>query len=202
MSVAVYPPSSRRIPAHLTFSQIEARRMRTESKHGCMGTWKPEGQTDSNLTAVDDSMIHYWRNKWSLWRNVWWNFHWRLTVSSWYFNTSGTARFAYWRLPPVYHRCYHTGTTTAKWYLSTSCQASARSGTSAFPASCCESRLIRLISYYLSDLYLNQSVPYLEGPPDPLQFYRDWIGPNKPCIIRNAFSHWSALSKWTPEYLR
>ncbi|XP_029972927.1 bifunctional peptidase and (3S)-lysyl hydroxylase JMJD7 [Salarias fasciatus] len=52
------------------------------------------------------------------------------------------------------------------------------------------------------DLYLNESVPYLDTPPDPLQFYRDWIGPNKPCIIRNAFSHWPALSRWTPDYLR
>ncbi|XP_034063327.1 bifunctional peptidase and (3S)-lysyl hydroxylase JMJD7 [Gymnodraco acuticeps] len=52
------------------------------------------------------------------------------------------------------------------------------------------------------DLYLNRSVPYLEEPPDPLHFYRDWIGPNKPCIIRNAFSHWPALSRWTPDYLR
>lgn len=53
-----------------------------------------------------------------------------------------------------------------------------------------------------SDLYLNQSVPYLDGPPEPLQFYRDWIGQNKPCIIRDAFSHWAALSRWTPDYLR
>ncbi|XP_022053551.1 bifunctional peptidase and (3S)-lysyl hydroxylase JMJD7 [Acanthochromis polyacanthus] len=52
------------------------------------------------------------------------------------------------------------------------------------------------------DLYLNQSVPCLDGPPDPLLFYRDWIGPNKPCIIQNAFNHWPALSRWTPEYLR
>ncbi|XP_028993885.1 bifunctional peptidase and (3S)-lysyl hydroxylase JMJD7 isoform X2 [Betta splendens] len=52
------------------------------------------------------------------------------------------------------------------------------------------------------DLYLNHSVPYLEEPPDPLQFYRNWIGPNKPCIIRKAFSHWPALSRWTPDYLR
>ncbi|XP_024122058.1 bifunctional peptidase and (3S)-lysyl hydroxylase JMJD7 [Oryzias melastigma] len=52
------------------------------------------------------------------------------------------------------------------------------------------------------DLYLNQSVPYLDGPPEPLQFYRDWIGQNKPCIIRDAFSHWAALSRWTPDYLR
>ncbi|XP_038554412.1 bifunctional peptidase and (3S)-lysyl hydroxylase Jmjd7-like [Micropterus salmoides] len=60
----------------------------------------------------------------------------------------------------------------------------------------------RLFIDDLSDLYLNQSVPYLEEPPDPLQFYRDWIGPNKPCVIRNAFNHWPALSRWTPEYLR
>ncbi|XP_043998608.1 bifunctional peptidase and (3S)-lysyl hydroxylase JMJD7 isoform X2 [Gambusia affinis] len=62
----------------------------------------------------------------------------------------------------------------------------------------------RLVEFSLEahDLYLNKSVPHLEGPPEPLQFYRDWIGPNKPCIIRNAFSHWPALSRWTPKYLR
>lgn len=45
-------------------------------------------------------------------------------------------------------------------------------------------------------------MPYLEEPPEPLQFYRSWIGPNKPCIIRNALSHWPALSRWSPDYLR
>lgn len=54
----------------------------------------------------------------------------------------------------------------------------------------------------LSDLYLSRSVPYLEGAPDPLEFYRSWVAPNKPCIIRNALSHWPALSRWTPDYLR
>ncbi|XP_061898457.1 bifunctional peptidase and (3S)-lysyl hydroxylase JMJD7 isoform X2 [Entelurus aequoreus] len=53
-----------------------------------------------------------------------------------------------------------------------------------------------------SDLYLSQSVPHVDGPPDPLTFYRDWIGTNKPCIIRNALNHWPALSRWTPTYLR
>ncbi|XP_057715218.1 bifunctional peptidase and (3S)-lysyl hydroxylase JMJD7 isoform X2 [Corythoichthys intestinalis] len=52
------------------------------------------------------------------------------------------------------------------------------------------------------DLYLSQSVPYIDGPPDPLHFYRDWIAPNKPCIVRNGFNHWPALSRWTPAYLR
>lgn len=45
-------------------------------------------------------------------------------------------------------------------------------------------------------------MPYLEGPPEALHFYRSWVGPNKPCIIRNALSHWAALSRWTPDYLR
>ncbi|XP_074517745.1 bifunctional peptidase and (3S)-lysyl hydroxylase JMJD7 isoform X2 [Sebastes fasciatus] len=63
-------------------------------------------------------------------------------------------------------------------------------------------RRLTEFSLEAQDLYLNQSVPYLEEPPDPLIFYRDWIGPNKPCIIRNACSHWPALSRWTPEYLR
>ncbi|XP_056152337.1 bifunctional peptidase and (3S)-lysyl hydroxylase JMJD7 isoform X2 [Lampris incognitus] len=52
------------------------------------------------------------------------------------------------------------------------------------------------------ELYLNQSVPYLDQLPTPLEFYRDWICPNKPCIIRNAINHWPALSRWTPSYLR
>ncbi|KAM9466088.1 bifunctional peptidase and (3S)-lysyl hydroxylase JMJD7 isoform 1-T1 [Clarias gariepinus] len=52
------------------------------------------------------------------------------------------------------------------------------------------------------ELYLNESVPYLDGPQSPLQFYRDWISSNKPCIIRNAFNDWPALSKWNPTYLR
>ncbi|XP_041669257.1 bifunctional peptidase and (3S)-lysyl hydroxylase JMJD7 [Cheilinus undulatus] len=52
------------------------------------------------------------------------------------------------------------------------------------------------------DLYLNHSVPYLDGSPDPLVFFRDWISANKPVIIRNAISHWPALTRWTPEYLR
>lgn len=61
---------------------------------------------------------------------------------------------------------------------------------------------LRKFSLEPHDLYLNQSVPYLDEPPDPLEFYRDWISPNKPCIIRNALSHWPSLSRWTPEYLR
>lgn len=39
-------------------------------------------------------------------------------------------------------------------------------------------------------------VERLESPPNPLEFLRDFINPNKPCIISNAISHWPALSSW------
>ncbi|OXB72480.1 UNVERIFIED_CONTAM: hypothetical protein H355_002751 [Colinus virginianus] len=47
-----------------------------------------------------------------------------------------------------------------------------------------------------------ESVPYLDRPPSPLEFYREWVSPNKPCVIRNAIGHWPALRKWTLAYLR
>ncbi|MEE6492515.1 hypothetical protein FKM82_016597 [Ascaphus truei] len=52
------------------------------------------------------------------------------------------------------------------------------------------------------ELQGTDSVPYLDGPPPALKFYREWLCPNRPCIIRNAFTHWPALHKWTFEYLR
>ncbi|KAM9707903.1 bifunctional peptidase and (3S)-lysyl hydroxylase JMJD7 [Menidia menidia] len=58
------------------------------------------------------------------------------------------------------------------------------------------------LSLEAHELYLNRSVPYLDGPPDPLRFYRDWVSPNKPCVVRNALGHWPALSRWRPDYLR
>lgn len=46
------------------------------------------------------------------------------------------------------------------------------------------------------------AVPYLDEVPSPLHFYRDWVCPNRPCIIRNALQHWPALQKWSLQYLR
>ncbi|KAM8921752.1 bifunctional peptidase and (3S)-lysyl hydroxylase JMJD7 [Pelodytes ibericus] len=54
----------------------------------------------------------------------------------------------------------------------------------------------------IRELQGTDSITYLEGPPSPLTFYREWVCPNRPCIIRNAFSHWPALYKWTTDYLR
>ncbi|XP_020533422.1 bifunctional peptidase and (3S)-lysyl hydroxylase JMJD7 isoform X2 [Jatropha curcas] len=36
----------------------------------------------------------------------------------------------------------------------------------------------------------------LDSPPSPLHFLRNFVSPNKPCIISNAISHWPALSLW------
>lgn len=56
--------------------------------------------------------------------------------------------------------------------------------------------------FFLSELSVPLAVPYLDEPPTPLHFYRDWVCPNRPCIIRNALQHWPALQKWSFPYLR
>ncbi|XP_055496961.1 bifunctional peptidase and (3S)-lysyl hydroxylase JMJD7 isoform X2 [Leucoraja erinacea] len=61
---------------------------------------------------------------------------------------------------------------------------------------------VRRLAEEARDLYLNDAVPYLEKPPTPLEFQRSWLCPNKPFIVRNAISHWPAISKWTFPYLR
>ncbi|XP_073067779.1 bifunctional peptidase and (3S)-lysyl hydroxylase JMJD7 [Manis javanica] len=52
------------------------------------------------------------------------------------------------------------------------------------------------------ELSMPLAVPYLSEPPTPLQFYRDWVCPSRPCVIRNALKHWPALQKWSFPYLR
>ncbi|XVE59862.1 hypothetical protein DITRI_Ditri05aG0081300 [Diplodiscus trichospermus] len=52
------------------------------------------------------------------------------------------------------------------------------------------------------ELSLGNSVDRLQSPPTPLQFLRDFVSQNKPCLISNAISHWPALSLWpSPSYL-
>lgn len=40
-------------------------------------------------------------------------------------------------------------------------------------------------------------VDHLLSPPSPLQFFRDYVSPNKACLISNATLHWPALSLWS-----
>ncbi|PON89746.1 JmjC domain containing protein [Trema orientale] len=42
-------------------------------------------------------------------------------------------------------------------------------------------------------------VERLDSPPTPLQFLRDFVSQNKPCIISNATLHWLALSNWSSD---
>lgn len=49
--------------------------------------------------------------------------------------------------------------------------------------------------------FYGEIIDRLKEPPSPLQFYRDYVSQNRPCIIENAINHWSALKKWDLEYL-
>lgn len=42
-------------------------------------------------------------------------------------------------------------------------------------------------------------VERLHSPPSPVEFLRNYIAPNKPCIISNAIEHWPALSLWSSD---
>ncbi|XP_062077129.1 lysine-specific demethylase JMJ32 isoform X2 [Humulus lupulus] len=46
-------------------------------------------------------------------------------------------------------------------------------------------------------LGLSGKVERLDSPPTPIQFLRDFVSQNKPCVISNAINHWPALSKWS-----
>ncbi|CAN4128001.1 unnamed protein product [Withania somnifera] len=39
-------------------------------------------------------------------------------------------------------------------------------------------------------------IDHLSSPPTPLQFLRDYISLNKPCLISNSITHWSATTLW------
>uniref|UniRef100_A0A8D2AP55 Bifunctional peptidase and (3S)-lysyl hydroxylase JMJD7 n=1 Tax=Sciurus vulgaris TaxID=55149 RepID=A0A8D2AP55_SCIVU len=63
-------------------------------------------------------------------------------------------------------------------------------------------RALREFPAAARELSVPLDVPYLDEAPTPLSFYRDWVCPNRPCIIRNALQHWPALQKWSLPYLR
>ncbi|KAK4368823.1 hypothetical protein RND71_012615 [Anisodus tanguticus] len=39
-------------------------------------------------------------------------------------------------------------------------------------------------------------INHLSSPPTPLHFFREYISPNKPCLISNAINHWPATTLW------
>ncbi|KAL6008647.1 Lysine-specific demethylase jmj32 [Asimina triloba] len=51
-------------------------------------------------------------------------------------------------------------------------------------------------------LGLATSIDRLHQPPSPLHFLKNYVSPNKPCIISNAIRHWPAFSTWpNPNHL-
>ena len=54
-----------------------------------------------------------------------------------------------------------------------------------------------------SDLFVPVKCDVLPSAPNPLTFYREYVAMNRPCVIRNAISHWPALQRWNDHaYLR
>ena len=53
-----------------------------------------------------------------------------------------------------------------------------------------------------ANLYLDKEVAILSSPPTSLQFYRDYVSWNRPCIIKHGFDHWPATYLWSNSYLR
>ena len=42
-------------------------------------------------------------------------------------------------------------------------------------------------------------IDHLNSPPTPLQFLRDYVSQNKPCLISSATLHWPAHSSWSQD---
>lgn len=42
----------------------------------------------------------------------------------------------------------------------------------------------------------SHQIDHFTSPPTPLQFLRDYVSPNKPCLISDSINHWPALSLW------
>ncbi|KAL6770523.1 hypothetical protein ACKKBF_B31595 [Auxenochlorella protothecoides x Auxenochlorella symbiontica] len=61
--------------------------------------------------------------------------------------------------------------------------------------------VLRQLSLDARELDVGSSVPMLEHPPSALQFCREYVGPNRPVLVRGAVSEWPALTLWNEEYL-
>lgn len=58
------------------------------------------------------------------------------------------------------------------------------------------------VSENCHDLYLpNTHIQRLDYTPSPLEFYRDFVARNIPCVFTNSINHWPAHQKWTTDYL-
>jgi len=56
------------------------------------------------------------------------------------------------------------------------------------------------LSQEAQELYLPTVVDHITEP-SAVEFYRNYVAPNVPVIIKDACAHWPAMSRWTDEYL-
>ncbi|XP_024525057.1 jmjC domain-containing protein 7 isoform X2 [Selaginella moellendorffii] len=61
---------------------------------------------------------------------------------------------------------------------------------------------MELLSREARELSLGSQVERVAAPVSPLRFLRDFVMPGKPCIVTGGIQHWSALRKWSNDYLR
>lgn len=59
-----------------------------------------------------------------------------------------------------------------------------------------------LLNGRITDLFLDRKIYELSKVPTALEFSRDFVGKNRPVIIRGACSKWQATSKWNAEFFR
>ena len=52
------------------------------------------------------------------------------------------------------------------------------------------------------ELYLGNKILCHTGPPTSIEFLRNWVSKNLPCVFKDAINHWPALKKWNHEYLK
>eukprot|EP00049_Salpingoeca_infusionum_P004595 m.81460 g.81460 ORF g.81460 m.81460 type:complete len:422 (-) comp12636_c1_seq1:142-1407(-) len=51
------------------------------------------------------------------------------------------------------------------------------------------------------DFVVTSHCPRLPEPPSSLEFLREYVSQNRPCVIEQACVHWPAFTKWSPDYL-
>lgn len=61
---------------------------------------------------------------------------------------------------------------------------------------------LRDLSREARELYLGHKVTEMTEIPSPIVFYREFVSPNKPLVVRGGASHWPAVSRWTNSYLK
>lgn len=68
-------------------------------------------------------------------------------------------------------------------------------------ANVCVDDFLKKLSRDVKAFCLPGDCQRLESPPTALVFYRDYVSANLPVVIKGAFTHWPAASKWEPKYL-